>query len=119
LPQSTATASKSAALTTESVRYFPALFSSGPSNSKTKHYTNPTSSYHLPHIPTLRIIPSPTRRHAGYASGIYPTAAFFNHSCAPNCDFYFDAAASGGGEPPRICVRALTDVQCGEDCFIS
>ncbi|KAG5891483.1 hypothetical protein JTB14_004941 [Gonioctena quinquepunctata] len=44
------------------------------------------------------------------AQGIYPSSSFFNHSCAANCQFFFHGS--------NLIVRALANIQKGEECSI-
>ncbi|KAI9202199.1 uncharacterized protein BJ171DRAFT_515177 [Polychytrium aggregatum] len=51
-----------------------------------------------------------------YASAVYTTAVFFNHSCAPNVGHHYIETAEGGG---LMTFFALRDIQEGEELLIS
>lgn len=47
--------------------------------------------------------------------GLFPTTSMMNHSCVPNCAHSFSLSQSG---PPRLLMRAITDVAVGEElCY--
>lgn len=46
-----------------------------------------------------------------YATGIFSFSSFFNHSCAPNCDYVFHGNS--------LVIRATEDIKKGQECNIS
>jgi SET domain len=52
---------------------------------------------------------------AGVALGLFPYTSMMNHSCFPNCIHRFHIEQ---GKPPRLILRAITDIKEGEElCY--